>query len=148
MLCSKLQLQIQWKDVTVHNIVFNANQTNIFYILFIPCGIFKDQRSSETKYCYISGRPTKRKLQSAAPPLLPSITRVTTLKMLGVIILDKLSVSDHIQNIVSSWLQSANAIRTLHAHDMRQEAIQTIFCCAVAAKLRYAAKLSMIYPYW
>ena len=66
---------------------------------------------------------TKRKRQFTVPPLLPGITRVTALKMLGVTISDKLSVSDHIQNIVSSCAQSVHAIRTLRAHGMSQEAL-------------------------
>jgi len=82
---------------------------------------------------------TKRKRQFTVPPLLPGITRVTTLKMLGVTISDKLSVSDHIQNIISSCAQSVHAIRTLRAHGMSQEAIQTVFRCVVGAKLMYAA---------
>ena len=61
------------------------------------------------------------------------------MKMLGVTISDKLFVSDHIPNIVSSCVQSVHAIRTLHAHGMSQEVIQTVFQCVVVAKLTYAA---------
>jgi len=59
--------------------------------------------------------------QFTPQPLLSGITRVTTMKMLGVTISDKLSVSDHVQNIVGSCAQSVHAIRTLRAHGMCQE---------------------------
>ena len=78
---------------------------------------------------------TKRKRQFTPPP----ITRVATLKVLGVTISDKLSVSTHVQNIISSCAQSVHAIRTLRAHGMCQEAIQTVFRSVVVAKLTYAA---------
>ena len=82
---------------------------------------------------------TKRKRQFTPPPLLSGITCVMTMKMLGVTISDKLSVSDHVQNIVSSCAQSVHAIRTLRAHGMCQEDTQTVFRCVVVAKLTYAA---------
>jgi len=56
-----------------------------------------------------------------------------------VTISDKLSVSDHVQNIVGSCAQSVHAIRTLHAHGMCQEDTQTVYRCVVVAKLMYAA---------
>jgi len=58
---------------------------------------------------------TKHKRQFTPPPLLSGISRVTTMKMLGVTISDKLSVSDHVQNIVGSCVQYLYAIRTLRA---------------------------------
>jgi len=82
---------------------------------------------------------TKRQRQFTPPPLLPSITRVTTLKVLGVTISDKLSVSTHVQNIVSSCAQSVHAIRILRTQGMSEEAIQTVFQSVVVAKLMYAA---------
>jgi len=62
-----------------------------------------------------------------------------TIKMPVVTISDKLSVSDHVQNIVGSCAQSVHAIRTLHAHGMCQEDTQTVYRCVVVAKLMYAA---------
>jgi len=82
---------------------------------------------------------TKRKRQFIPPPLLSGITRITSMKMLGVTISDKLSVSDHVQNTVSSCAQSVHALRTLRAHGMSQEDIQTVSRCVVVTKLTYAA---------
>ena len=84
--------------------------------------------ATKTPYSCISGGnksveivfTTKRKRQLTPPPLLCGITRVMTMKMLIVTISDKLSVSDHVQNIVSSCAQSVHAIRTLRAHGMCQ----------------------------
>jgi len=77
---------------------------------------------------------TKRKRQFTPPPLLPGITRVATLKVLGVTISDKPSVSAHVQNSISSCAQPVHAVRTLHAHGICQEATRTVFQSVVVTK--------------
>jgi len=90
------------------------------------------------------------KQQFTPPPFLPGITRVTTLKVLGVTISDKLSVSAHVQNIISSCAQLVHAIRTLLAHGMCQEAIQTSFpeCCRRQTDVRSQRLVGFCYGNW
>jgi len=51
-------------------------------------------------------------------PCLPGIQRVSSLKILGVTITDKLSVSDHVQDVVRKCAQSLHVIRVLRRHGM------------------------------
>jgi len=80
---------------------------------------------------------TKRKRQLTPPPLLSGITRVTTMKMLGVTISDKLSVSDHVQNF---FAHAVHAIRTLRAHGMCQEV-----CCRCQTYVRSQRLVGLCY---
>ena len=43
-------------------------------------------------------------------------TRISTIKILGVTITNKLSVSDHISSVIRLCAQSLHALRTLHHH--------------------------------
>ena len=53
---------------------------------------------------------TKRRRQVAAPPALPGIDRVTSLKILGVTMTNDISVSDHIRHIISDCTQTLYAL--------------------------------------
>jgi len=58
--------------------------------------------------------------------------------ILGVIITDKLSVSDHVQD-VRKCAQSLHVIRVLRRHGMNDQALQAVFRSVVLAKLLYAS---------
>jgi len=67
------------------------------------------------------------------PPPLPDIVRV---KMLGVTVSSRLSVTDHVQNVVSSYEQT---LRLLRVHGVCDAALQTVNRAVVVARLLYAA---------
>ena len=46
------------------------------------------------------------------PPPLTDITRVSSIKILGVTISNRLSLSQHVQNVVMSCAQTVHALRT------------------------------------
>jgi len=54
--------------------------------------------------------------RTAPPPNLPGIERVTSLKILGVTVKNKLSVSEHVRQIVSRCVQSFHALRIIRNH--------------------------------
>ena len=81
---------------------------------------------------------TCRRRQVAAPPALPGIDSVTSLKILGVTMTNGLSVSDHIRHIISDCVQTLYALRVLRAHGMCDTALQAIYKSVVVTKLLYA----------
>lgn len=94
-----------------------------------------DAKSSEI----IFSRPGRRRNDSDAPELLAGITRVEELKILGVTITNKLSVSKHVSETISACAQSLFALKTLRAHGMSDSALQTVFKSVVISKLIYAS---------
>jgi len=73
------------------------------------------------------------------PPLISTIKRVTTIKILGVFISGTMSVTEHISNIIASSAQTIHALRILRSHGMQTESIHTIYQAVVIAKLMYAS---------
>jgi len=81
----------------------------------------------------------KNSNRTATPPLpLPGITRCTTLKILGVIITNGLSMAEHIHGVISCS-QTLHALRVLRANGMPASALHEVFRAVVIAKLCYAS---------
>ena len=57
----------------------------------------------------------------------------------AVTISSRLSVSDHVQNVVSSCAQTLHALRLLRVHGLCDAALQTVYQAVVVARLLYAA---------
>jgi len=79
-----------------------------------------------------------RKTQQDTPPPLPGITRVDTLRILGVTLTRRLSASDHIRRVVSECSQTLYALRVLRHHGLTDGGLHTVFRSVVVAKLLYA----------
>jgi len=73
------------------------------------------------------------------PTYLPGIERVTSLKILGVTITDKLSVSEHVRDVVLKCAQSLHVITVLRRHGMNDQCLQAVYRSVVLAKLLYAS---------
>jgi len=73
------------------------------------------------------------------PPTLSDIARVSSQNILGVTISRRLSVSDHVQNVVASCAQTLHALRLLRVHGLGDAALQTVYRAVVVARLLYAA---------
>ena len=93
-------------------------------------------RTKSVKIVFMSNRRTHRTV--SLPPSLPDIARVLLLKILGVTISDSLSVSDHMQYVISSCAQTFHALRLLRAHGLCDAALKTVYRCVVVARLLYA----------
>jgi len=61
------------------------------------------------------------------------------LKILGVTVTNGLSVSLHIQTVISSCAQTFYALRILRAHELHDSAVQNIYRSVVLTKLLYAS---------
>jgi len=57
---------------------------------------------------------SKRKREAAPPPEMAGIVRVTSLKILGVTVTNKLSASDHVRDVIS------NCTKSLYQHLMER----------------------------
>ena len=67
-----------------------------------------------------------------------NIERVSSIKILGVIVDDKLKFQDHINSVVSNTSQCYFALRTLKHHGMTNTCLQNIFRATVVPKMLYA----------
>jgi len=61
------------------------------------------------------------------------------MKIVGVTITNGLSVSPHVQSVITSCAQVLYALRVLLAHVLCNSALQTIYYSVVIAKLSYAS---------
>jgi len=68
------------------------------------------------------------------PPCLPGIERVAALKILGVMITVKLSMSEHVHDVVRKCAQSLHIIRVLRCRGMNNQALQAVYRSVVVAK--------------
>jgi len=80
----------------------------------------------------------RRRRHVDEPSLLPGIVRCRSLKMLGVIIGDNFSVTQHVQRLVASSAQTHYALRVLHCHGLNTAALQHVYRATVVAHLTYA----------
>ena len=89
-------------------------------------------------YEIVFRKPRSRGTQSVVPELA-GVTRVTSLKTLGVTLMNNFSMADHVSNVLASSGQSLYALRILRSNGMSEKNLQTIFCASVIAKLTYAS---------
>jgi len=60
------------------------------------------------------------------------------MKILGVTISDRLSVNQHVTNVIASSAQTFHALRVLRAHGLNKDALDGVFKAVVIARLTYA----------
>ena len=76
-------------------------------------------------------------------PQIPSsclnIERVSSLRILGVIVNDRLTADDHVNTIVTSCSSLLYAFRVLRSHGIPDQSLHDIFHAVIIAKLTYCA---------
>jgi hypothetical protein len=72
-------------------------------------------------------------------PAVPSITRVESIKALGVTISRKFAMTQHVDNLLAACAQTLFALRTLRQHGLPTSALHTVFHATVIAKLCHAS---------
>jgi len=82
----------------------------------------QDKKSKEIVFI-----ESKRKREAAPRPEMAGIVRVTSLKILGVTVTNKLSASDHERDVISNCAKSLSALRVLRARGMCDSALQAIY---------------------
>jgi len=73
------------------------------------------------------------------PPTSMDIERVATHTMLGVVVNDRLTATDHVNHLLSSAAILLYTLRILHSHGTPTQSLYDIFCATVIAKLTYCS---------
>jgi len=79
----------------------------------------------------------RRGQQTQPPPVHPSIRRVTSLVVLGIVMNNRLSADDHVTSTLARCSQSLYALRVLRIHGMSSNALQDVFRSTTLAKILY-----------
>jgi len=72
------------------------------------------------------------------PEVNPGVQRVTSLKILGVTVDNKLKFTEHINSTIVACTQSLFAFRTMRQHGMADNCLKLVFKSTVMSKLLYA----------
>lgn len=83
--------------------------------------------------------PRSRRETVIPPAAVPGFKRVDSLKVLGVTISRRFSVTGHIDHLLAACAQTLFALRTLRRHGLPTAALHTVFQATVVAKLAYAS---------
>ena len=75
----------------------------------------------------------------ALPPPRPDIERVSSLRVLGVILIDKLTDADHVTALLSSGSSMLYAMPVLRSHGTPTTSLQDIFHATVILRILYYA---------
>jgi len=94
---------------------------------------------NQAKSVEVIFRDNRKRCCTHSPSPLQGIARVTSLKVLGVTLTDRLSVTAHVDDVVGSCARSMYAISVLRSHGMEASALQQVFRAVVVSKLTYAA---------
>ena len=84
-------------------------------------------------------RPRSKGSQSEPPSVISGLRRVESIKMLGVTISRKFSVSQHVDNLLSVCSQSLFALRILRQRGLPNDALHQVFQAIVINRLSYAS---------
>src|SRR5688572_17533322 len=75
----------------------------------------------------------------ASQPSVSGVKRVTTMKILGITIGEKLTVTEHVNNILSSCSSSMYALKTLRGRGMPAQALHVVTRATTMARMMYAS---------
>jgi len=73
------------------------------------------------------------------PSPCPGIKRVTSLRILGVIVNDRMTATDHVAMLLSSCSSLLYAMRVLRAHGIPATSLHDIFRATVVSRIQCAA---------
>jgi len=81
----------------------------------------------------------RRKHRLDMPDTIDGLQRVENIKILGVTVTNGLSVTLHVQRVITSSAQVLYALKVLRSHGLCDTAIQAVFRSVVLARLLYAS---------
>jgi len=84
-------------------------------------------------------RPRSKGSQSEPPSVISGLRRVESIKMLGVAISRKFSISQYVDSLLAMCSQSLFALRTLRQHFLPSDALHQVFQAIVINWLSYAS---------
>ena len=81
----------------------------------------------------------KPRSRVADPPPTPCITRVTSLKVLGITLQDNLTMHEHVSNLVSKASQSLYALKIIKSNGLAARLLNTVTQATLLSQLTYAS---------
>jgi len=72
-------------------------------------------------------------------PPIPCISRVTTIKILGITITNHLSMGEHVRDVIGKCAQSLYALKLLRNHGMSDDSLRVVYRAVVLSKLLHAS---------
>jgi len=93
---------------------------------------------SKSKEIIFAARGKRGKSVQLPSPCL-DVERVSSLRVLGVIVNDQLTATDYVSNILASCNSLLYALRILRSHGIPDTSLHDIFRATVIAKLTYCA---------
>ena len=72
-------------------------------------------------------------------PELPGIPRVTSIKVLGVILMNNFSMEEHLSSVIASSAKALYALRILRSHGMKNKDLMIVYQVTVISRLQYAS---------
>ena len=94
-------------------------------------------RSKSVEIVFVA--PRSKRVVSIPPPEVSGFQRVDSIKILGVTISRKFSLSDHVDHLLAAGAQSLFAMRTLRQHGLPTDALHHVFQATVITRLSYAS---------
>jgi len=98
--------------------------------------------SNKTKELIIFRRCSKS-VPYTAEPLIPGAERMTALQVLGVVISSRLTMGEHLDQLISSCASSIFALRTLRAHGLRPPQLHHVAIATTIASLLHAGLVGL-----
>jgi len=80
-----------------------------------------------------------RKPTEGLPPQIPDIRHVTSIRMLGVTMTNRLSAGEHVRDVICKCAQSLHALKVLRHHGMSNYSLRHVYKAVVLSKLWYAS---------
>jgi len=81
----------------------------------------------------------KPRSRASDPPLTPGLVRVQSLKILGVTLQSNLSVSEHVDNLVSNAARAMYALKTLKSNGLSARLLSAVSSSTLVSSLTYAS---------
>ena len=83
----------------------------------------------------------RRKMIQLPPPCL-NIEQVDRITMLGVVVNNRMTATDHVAELLSSCTKLLYALRVLRSYGLPQQSLKDVFRATVESKIEYAAAWS------
>ena len=94
-------------------------------------------RSKSVEIVFVA--PRSKRAVAIPSPAVPGFQRVDSIKILGVTISRRFSLTDHVDHLLAACAQTLFALRTLRQHGLPSDALQLVFQATVIARLSYAS---------
>ena len=93
---------------------------------------------AKLKDIVITARRQRGKLTQLPPPVL-NIERVSSHRILGVIVNDRLTATDHVTNLLTSCSSLLYAMRVLRNHEIPVASLHEVFRAIALSKVMYCS---------